>query len=209
MLKKKTLIETGLLLGVLGIYVILYFINNNFQYFNLWHVSRTRFDDVVSFSPYWIWIYLMAYILPLFMFFYLKNLELHHHFLKLFFILTILTNMIFFLFPSTIDRVSVPTEGVDSLTKLAFEILFSTDLPFTCFPSTHVSTAFIAAFSVRQHPKLFLYFTGFAFLISYSALAIGQHYLYDAFGGAFTAIVTVGVYEKTSGIRESILKPFS
>lgn len=208
MTMKRKLIETGLLIGVLGTYVILYYLNNNFQYFDVWHVPKTFFDEVVSFSPYWIWVYLMAYIMPVFMFFYLQKLKLHLHFLKLFFILTIITNIIFFLLPSTIDRVAVPTDGVDFLTKLAFDILFSTDKPFTCFPSTHVSTSFIAALSVRQHPRLFLFFTGFALLISYSALAIGQHYLYDAFGGAFVAIFTVELYERTVGVRHAVLRHF-
>lgn len=208
MTKRKKLVELGLLIGVLGIYVILYYLNNNYQYFNLWHVSRTYFDDVVAFSPYWIWVYLTAYILPVFMFFYLQKLKLHLHFLQLFFILTIITNLVFFIFPSTIDRVSVPVDGVDSLTRLAFEILFSTDKPFTCFPSTHVSTSFIAALSVRHHPKLFVFFTGFAFLISYSAMAIGQHYLYDALGGAFAAVLSVELYERTLGVREVVLGRF-
>lgn len=205
---KQKLIELSLLIGVLGTYVILYYFNNNFHFFELWHVPKTFFDTLVSFSPYWIWIYLMAYILPVFMFFYLQKLNLQLRFLKLFFILTILTNIVFFFLPSTIDRVSVPTDGVDNLTKLAFDILFSTDKPFTCFPSTHVSTSFIAAFSVRQHSKHFLFFIGLAFLISYSALAIGQHYLYDAFGGAFIALLSVEFYERTHSARRAILRHF-
>ena len=208
MTMQRRLIETGLLVGVLGTYAILYFLNNNFQIFELWHVPRTFFDEMVTFSPYWIWIYLMAYILPVFMFFYLQKLKLQLHFLKLFFILTIITNLVFFLVPSTIDRVPVPTDGVDFLTKLAFEILFSTDKPFTCFPSTHVSTSFMAALSVRNHPKHFLFFTCFALLISYSALAIGQHYIYDAFGGAFAAFLSVEFYERTVGVRKAVLRHF-
>ena len=142
---QRRLIETGLLVGVLGTYAILYFLNNNFQIFELWHVPRTFFDEMVTFSPYWIWIYLMAYILPVFMFFYLQKLKLQLHFLKLFFILTIITNLVFFLVPSTIDRVPVPTDGVDFLTKLAFEILFSTDKPsrFQLNPELHTIGAFL------------------------------------------------------------------
>lgn len=205
---RKRLIELGLLIAVLGTYVILYYLNNNFQFFSLWHVPKTFFDEAVSFSPYWIWIYLIAYILPVFMFFYLQKLKLHLQFLKFFFVLTIFTNLIFFFFPSTIDRVTVPTEGVDFLTKLAFDILFSTDKPFTCFPSTHVSTSFVAALSVRNHPKLFFWFSCLAMLISYSALAIGQHYIYDAFGGAFVALFTVELYERTGHVRKAVLRNF-
>jgi membrane-associated phospholipid phosphatase len=192
----KKLVELSLLIGVLGTYAVLYYLNNNYQYFDVWHVPRTTFDDLISFSPYWIWVYLTAYLLPFFMFFYLSRLKLHLHFLELFFILTILTNIIFFLFPTTIDRVSVPVDGVDPLTKLAFEILFSTDKPFTCFTSTHVSTSFVAAMSVRQFPKVFMIFIGFSALISYSAMAIGQHYLYDALGGAMVALMSLGFKER-------------
>lgn len=202
MLKQIKLGDLGLMIAVLGIYAFLYFLNNNYHYFSLWEIPRTLFDQLVVFSPYWIWVYLMAYLLPVFMFFFLIRLNLQIHYLQLFFILTIITNMVFFLFPSTIDRIGVPMEGVDSVTKLAFEILFATDKPFTCFPSTHVSTAFVAALSVRQHPRLFLIFSGFALLISYSALAIGQHYVYDAIAGAFAALLSMEIYDRTVGSVE-------
>lgn len=196
--------DIGLFLGVLAIYAGLYLFNNNFQYFELWHLPRTAFDDLVVFSPYWIYIYLAAYLLPIVMFFYLRTIQLHMHFLQLFFILTIITNAIFFLFPSTIDRPAIPMDGVDSITKLAFEILFSADKPFNCFPSTHVSTSVIAALAVRQHPRLSIFFTGISILISYSAIAIGQHYLYDAIGGAFVALLSLEIYDRTLGAVEEV-----
>lgn len=198
--------DFSLFVGVLAIYAVLYLFNNNFQYFPVWNIPRTAFDNLMSFSPYWIWIYLSAYLLPVFMYFFLIPRKLHLHFLQLFFILTLITNAIFFLFPTTIDRPAVPMEGVDSLTRLAFEILFSADKPFNCLPSTHVSTSLIAALSVRQHPKLYLVFMGLALLISYSAIAIGQHYLYDALGGAFVSLLTIEVYDRTLGSMEPELR---
>lgn len=204
MVSRTLLKDIGLFIGVLAIYAGLYLFNNNFQYFDLWHLPRTSFDDLVVFSPYWIYIYLAAYLLPVVMFFYLRTISLHIHFLQLFFILTVITNAVFFLFPSTIDRPGIPMEGVDSMTKLAFEILFSADKPFNCFPSTHVSTSVIAALTVRQHPRLSLFFTGLAILISYSAIAIGQHYLYDAIGGAFVALLSLEVYDRTLGSVEEV-----
>lgn len=205
MSKRTHLRDLSLFSAVLAIYAVLYLFNNNFQYFKVWNIPQTAYDQVMSFSPYWIWIYLAAYLLPVFMYFYLVRLKLHLHFLQLFFILTLITNAIFFLFPTTIDRPPVPMEGVDSLTRLAFEILFSADKPFNCFPSTHVSTALIAALSVRQHPKLYVVFSILALLISYSAMAIGQHYLYDALGGAFVSLLTVEIYDRTLGSLEAKL----
>ncbi len=198
--KISTFRDVRFLLAALGIYAALYLFNNNFYFFNLWHIPQTPYDLAIPFSPYWIYIYLAAYLLPVFMFFYLRRINLHLHYLQLFFILTIITNVIFFLFPSTIDRVPVPMSGVDSVTKLAFELLFSADKPFNCFPSTHVSTSLIAALAVRQHPRLYIIFSFIALLISYSAIAIGQHYLYDALGGAFVAFVTIEIYDRTWGV---------
>lgn len=200
MLKSSAFKDTGFLMLALGVYAALYLFNNNFYFFELWHIPQTPFDLLIPFSPYWIYIYLAAYLLPIFMFFYLRRLNLHLHYLQLFLILTIITNIIFFLFPSTIDRVPVPMSGVDPLTKFAFEMLFSADKPFNCFPSTHVSTSLIAALAVRQHPRLYIIFSFLAFLISYSAIAIGQHYLYDAFGGAFVAFLTIELYDRTLGL---------
>lgn len=202
-LTRKNLKELSLFIGVLGIYAVLYLLNNNFQYFELWHIPRSDYDTLVVFSPYWIYLYLVAYLLPVFMFFYLRKMDLQLHFLQLFFILTLLTNAVFFLFPSTIERPPVPMAGVDSVTKLAFELLFGADKPFNCFPSTHVSTSFIAALSVRQFPKLYVAFTGLALLISYSAIAIGQHYLYDAIGGAAVAFLTIELYDRFYSTSES------
>lgn len=200
MIKKLRSRDLSFFLLVIGIYAALYLINNNFQYFEIWHIPRTQFDDLIAFSPSWIWIYLAAYLLPGGMFFFLRKYDLQNHFLQLFLILTILTNVIFFLFPSTIDRPMAPTEGLDELTKLAFNFLFAADKPFNCFPSTHVSTALIAALSVKQYPRLFSIFSFIALLISFSAVAIGQHYLYDAIGGAFIALLTVVVHERTIGM---------
>jgi membrane-associated phospholipid phosphatase len=191
--------DVSYLIGALAIYAFLYLLNNNFQYFDIWHIPRTPYDDLVTFSPYWIYIYLAAYLMPISMFFFLRKIDLHLHYLQLFFILTIITNVVFFLFPSTIDRVPVPVEGVDSITKLAFELLFSADKPFNCFPSTHVSTSVIAALAVRSRPRLYIIFTVVSLLISFSALAIGQHFLYDALGGAFVAFLTMEIHDRTLG----------
>jgi hypothetical protein len=166
MLKRFSLNDYALFLGVIGIYAALYLFNNNFHYFELWHIPRTQFDDMVVFSPYWIYIYLAAYLLPVFMFFYMGRLKLHNHFMQLFFILTIITNAIFFLFPSTIERPAIPAEGLDAITKLAFDLLFSADKPFNCFPRTHVSTALIAALAVKHHPPLNIIFSIIALLIT-------------------------------------------
>jgi len=205
MLKRINLNDLALMVGVLLVYAILYIFNNRLQFFEIWNIPRTAFDEIVVFSPNWIWIYLSAYLMPVAMFFFLIRLNLHLYFLQLFFILTIITNIVFFLFPSSIDRIPVPMEGVSDLTKLAFEILFSADKPFTCLPSTHVSTSFIAALSVRNHPRLFLIFTVFALLISYSALAIGQHYVYDAIAGGFAALLALVIHERTVGAMENQL----
>jgi membrane-associated phospholipid phosphatase len=83
-------------------------------------------------------------------------------------------------------------DSLDPLTKLAFDILFNTDKPFTCFPSTHVSTSFIAAFTLIRTRIPFLIFSLLAFLISFSTLAIGQHYIYDALSGV--AVATLSFY---------------
>lgn len=203
MTMKAHLKDLALLISVLSVYAVLYLLNNNFQYFELWKIPRSNYDYLVSFSPYWIYIYLAAYLLPVFMFFYLRTYRLHEHFMQLFFILTLITNAVFFLFPSTIERPAVPMNGVDDVTKLAFELLFGADKPFNCFPSTHVSTSFIAALSVRHMPRLYVTFLGLAFLISYSAIAIGQHYLYDALGGVGVALLTIEIYDRVFAFETS------
>ncbi len=197
MAKNLTLAELGKLLFVLGTYAVLYYLNNYYQVFTVFQVPRLGLDRALRFSPYWIYVYLLAYLLPVFLFFYLRNKGLHLRYLSAFFILTILTNIVFFFFPTMIDRITPPLDQTDSITRLAFHLLFSIDQPFNCLPSTHVSTSFVAAFILRHQRAQFISFLLLAFAISYSSLAIGQHYFVDAAAGVLVAMLSVSLVEKT------------
>lgn len=193
-MKRITSEDLALFFGVLIMYVTLYLLNNNIQHFPVWTVPKSLFDQIVSFGPEWIYVYLTAYLLPFVMFFSLSRYNLHRSFVEHFFLLTSIVNLIFFFSPSTIIRPEYSLVELDELTRLAFDLLFSADKPFNCFPSTHVSTSLIAAFVVRERPRLFSALLAMALLISYSALAIGQHYLFDALGGVLAALVATWLH---------------
>jgi membrane-associated phospholipid phosphatase len=198
MFKNLKVAELGKLIIVLGTYAALYYLNNYYQVFTVHRVPRSVLDRGISFSPYWIYVYLLAYLMPVFLFFYLREKGLHLRYLSAFFILTILTNVVFFFFPTMIDRVTPILDQTDSITQLAFNLLFSIDQPFNCLPSTHVSTSFVAALILRKDRTQFILFLLLAISISYSSLAIGQHYFIDAVAGVIVALVSVLTIERLS-----------
>ncbi len=197
MFKNLTITELGKLFLVLVTYALLYYLNNYYQFFGVYQVPRLELDRAISFSPYWIYVYLLAYLMPVFLFFYLRKKGLHLRYLSAFFVLTILTNVVFFFFPTMIDRITPVLDQTDSITQLAFHLLFRIDQPFNCLPSTHVSTSFVAALILRKERAQFVPFLLLALAISYSSLAIGQHYLIDAAGGVIVALVSVSLVERT------------
>ncbi len=201
MFKNLTKAELGKLILVLVTYAVLYYLNNYYQVFAVWQVPRLALDRAISFAPYWIYVYLIAYLMPVLLFFYLRRISLHLRYLGAFFVLTILTNVVFFFFPSMIDRATPVLDQTDSITQLAFHLLFSIDQPFNCLPSTHVSTSFVAALILRREKAQFIPFLLLALAISYSSLAIGQHYFVDAAAGVIVALVSVSIIENTSLMR--------
>ncbi|WP_246800945.1 phosphatase PAP2 family protein [Mesorhizobium amorphae] len=59
------------------------------------------------------------------------------------------------------------------------------------FPSDHATASFaiVAAFAMQSLPRRTLTFFVIAFLICWSRIYIGTHYLTDVIGGAVTGIV--------------------
>jgi membrane-associated phospholipid phosphatase len=74
---------------------------------------------------------------------------------------------------------------------------FTTIHEETSFPSGHSATAFSLAFALSLFfPKYRLLLYCFAIIVSASRVIITSHYLSDAVGGAFVALVTVFLLRK-------------
>jgi membrane-associated phospholipid phosphatase len=78
-------------------------------------------------------------------------------------------------------------------TPLVF-LIYSHDLPFNCFPSTHVSLSLISgAYWIKQAPHSKVYITVFVVLVAASTLFVKQHYIVDVAGGAILGLLSISV----------------
>jgi membrane-associated phospholipid phosphatase len=94
---------------------------------------------------------------------------------------SLLSFLIFTLYPTTIPR---PPQELAGLTMKAFALLYAVDSPTNCFPSLHISLAWLSALGVmRESKKLGLFVGLWAMLISVSTMTTKQHYIVDVAGG--------------------------
>lgn len=77
-------------------------------------------------------------------------------------------------------------------------LIYRTDVNGNCFPSLHVSLAFLTAAGVgRSNPKWRGLLMGWATLVAISTVVVHQHYLIDVFGGmAYAAVVWKAFFRK-------------
>jgi membrane-associated phospholipid phosphatase len=173
------------LLGVLSIgYACLYAFTNRLIIFEPKKLQLTSFDLFLGFSPSWIWVYLSAYIFVFVCYFLSDNQEKKNEFIYSFCFLTILSNLIFFFFPTLVSRIDFSLNEVDGLTHLAFTILRSLDQEVNCLPSLHVGTAFLGSYLFLGKNSLLFWITFlWSVLIAFSTLYTKQHIIWDAIAG--------------------------
>lgn len=105
----------------------------------------------------------------------------------------LVSNVVFLLWPTTIQRPPVP--AADPWTAGAFARLHAIDTPASCLPSLHVSTAFLASFVflARDRLRFALFFT-WAVAIALSTLTTKQHHAVDVVAGLGLALAAWGLW---------------
>lgn len=100
---------------------------------------------------------------------------------------SVLSNLFFVLYPTTIVRGPVP----DGLAGPLFAFIAFLDTPANCFPSQHVGLAVAAAWGLREdrHPWAAAALA-WAGAISVSTVLVRQHYALDVAGGLLLAALS-------------------
>ena len=183
---------------VITLFLIAYFVLGYIP-INRFNAARGLFytlglpgEDKIPFLMPFILGYCLVYGSFLIIYFAVPNWETFRKAAWGYFWVTTLHYIIFVLFPVKMiwrPEIIHPNTFFEYLTWAFFQI----DKPFNCFPSLHVAyPTFAAIFSYRFVPKVFWVNAALAFLTAFSVVVIKQHYILDAAGGAFIAIL-IGV----------------
>jgi membrane-associated phospholipid phosphatase len=155
-------------------------------------------DQAVPFMPNTVWIYLSEYIyFPLIYVLCRDMVNLNKYFFS-FFGLQVVSNLIFWAWPTTYPRESFPLpQDLNTLTYFAFSQLRATDSAANCCPSLHVSSVYLSSFIFldeqrTRFPFFFLYGT----LIAASTLTTKQHYLVDVVAGFGMAVLFYWLFHR-------------
>ncbi|MEK6706875.1 MAG: phosphatase PAP2 family protein [Bdellovibrionota bacterium] len=155
-------------------------------------------DKAIPFMPNTVWIYISEYVLFGAAYLLCKDMINANKYIYSFLALQIISNIIFWLWPTTYPREQFPLpEDLNAITYYVFNSLRETDTPANCCPSLHVSSVYLSSFiylddQTRKFPLFFLWAT----LIAVSTLTTKQHYLIDVIIGFIIAVICYQVFHK-------------
>jgi membrane-associated phospholipid phosphatase len=193
--------KVGLAAVVLAMNVAAYAVGNRYPRIPPRLLELSAIDLATPLLPWTIWIYLLAYPLPLVAFLANQRTRDVTRLFRAYLFLLVAASLIHWLLPTVFPRELYPVPpGVGVLTVLAFELLRSIDAPASCLPSLHVATAVLCAALAyeRQAPSRLL-FALLAVVISVSTLTTKQHYAVDVAAGALLSLVVLGLFRAPSG----------
>ena len=137
-----------------------------------------------------IWVYVMMYPFLLWSIFSYKCEENFNKVLYSFIIVSLITIIIFQLFPVGYPREFYPLPHANSPSVNLFYKIRWIDSPMNCFPSLHVSLCFLFSFGHwSENKKLFWISLFITILISISTLTTKQHYIVDVVAGLILSFV--------------------
>jgi len=178
------------IIPVILIYASLYLIANKFQLSVATEVPRLSFDHYFGFNEHWLWIYLSSYLsIPFLYVFYFYKIK--KFFIKSFLSLTVVSFIIFMLYPTYVARTDFDLSNLSWIYQFAFNILHTADSPTNCIPSLHVSTATLVAclFLYMRNYTYFAFASVYSLLVSLSTLYVKQHVIIDVLTGALCALI--------------------
>lgn len=157
---------------------------------NHWHwgapmyLPLTSLDRAVPLSPWAMPLYCSHFVFLPFALLSIRGEAAFDRTLKSVLLAAVLSDLIFFVFPTTFPRPAA--DGV------LFDAIRSLDAPANCFPSQHVALAFLAAWGLRLDGRPWAPL-GYAWaaVIAASTILVKQHYAADVAGGLALAALSL------------------
>ena len=159
------------------------------------HVPELALDRAWPLVPSWAIIYgalyLFLILLPIFV---VRQQEIIRRTVHAYLLIWITAYAFFFVvYPTAAPRPDQVTG--DGFAVWGLRALYSSDPPYNCFPSIHVSHSIVSALACfRVHRRLGLVAMIAATLVAFATLFTKQHYVLDVAAGAFLAFVAYGIF---------------
>ena len=171
----------------------LYGLNNHLHLREPTLLPVTWVDRSVPVVPWTVWVYASYPLQFAATFFTEPSRRRLNRWLWAVLAVNLVSNVVFLLWPTTIERPPVP--AADPWTAGAFARLHAIDTPASCLPSLHVSTAFLASFVFLARDRLrFALFFAWAVAIALSTLTTKQHHAVDVVAGLGLALAAWGLW---------------
>jgi membrane-associated phospholipid phosphatase len=158
------------------------------------HVPELALDRAVPLQPAWALVYgslyLFLILLPVFV---VRQEEQIRLTVRAYLMVWIVAYVCFLVYPTLAPRpVNVIGEG---FVVWGLRFLYSSDLPYNCFPSLHVAHSFVSALTCyRVHRGVGIAAVLCASLIGVSTLLTKQHYIADVIAGTFLASLAYAAF---------------
>ncbi len=161
---------------------ILYFASNHQTFVPAHALPLTLVDERTPFLPWTGWIYAAVFVMPLFACLSVKTDADVRALVLAFAGMTTVDTLVFIIYPTVYPR---PPMDAGTLAALPLAVVRIFDTAKNCFPSQHVSAAFLTALFLRRLSRPWgAAALALAVAISISTLTTKQHYLWDVIAGA-------------------------
>jgi membrane-associated phospholipid phosphatase len=183
------------LTGIITFFIAmpLYLIANHYPIYSPQLLVLWKWDKMISFLPYTVFIYISEYALFVAAYSLSRNYENANKYIYSFIALQTVSALIFWFFPTTYPRELFPLpDSLDWFTYTVFSTLRKVDLPANCCPSLHVSSVYLSSFLFipEKQWKKFFFFFSWATAVALSTLTTKQHYIVDVITGLIMAVLS-------------------
>lgn len=157
-----------------------------------WHTLALPFDSLIPFLPYTIFVYLQVFIMVFIPLVVIDDIRTMRRLFLAYSLNLSISYLTFLLFPVHYPRFILP---VDSFTHLSVLTLWHFDPPTNCFPSLHVSMAYLSSFiCLRLDRRVGAGMVLLATAVTVSTLTMKQHYFLDLVAGILLAVFAFGCF---------------
>ncbi len=181
---KERLIKNALFFSIVAYYLGGYFLINLYTSTrSTFHHLQLPFEAQIPFHPIFIFGYMSLFLIIGSTYVLIQDLDFFKKTVKAFYIIVTIHFICFLVFP--VEYTLRPDiNPQESWMHLVVHFYYWVDLPYNCFPSLHISNAFMCELILRRYHKPYgKLFMPLAVLVCISTIIVKQHYIVDLLAG--------------------------